>query len=62
MPEITIAEMISCAKRELAYRRRTYPHLVARNRLSGEEADREIATMRAILHFLERHNQSELSY
>ena len=62
MPEISLEEMISCAKRELAYRRRTYPTLVARNRMSGQEADREIAAMRAILRFLERHNTDEVSY
>ena len=62
MPEITLSEMIACAKREVAWRIRTYPHWVARNKMSGEEADREIAAMRAILRFLERHNESELSY
>jgi hypothetical protein len=41
-------ELVKCAEREVAYRRRVYPRLVADHRMSREQAGREIALMEAI--------------
>lgn len=48
MSEITRADKRACAQRELAFRERFYPRWVAAGRMTQEEADREIARMRAI--------------
>ncbi|HWE19653.1 MAG TPA: hypothetical protein VG758_21130 [Hyphomicrobiaceae bacterium] len=44
----TTADLVKCAEREVAYRRRVYPRLVADERMPRERADREIAMMEAI--------------
>jgi hypothetical protein len=41
-------DLVKAAEREVAYRRRVYPRLVADNRMSREHADHEIAMMEAI--------------
>jgi len=41
-------DLVKCAEREVAYRRRVYPRLVAEHRMSREHADREIAMMEEI--------------
>jgi hypothetical protein len=46
--DFTTDDLVKCAEREVAYRRRVYPRLVADNRMSREHADREIAMMEAI--------------
>jgi len=49
-----LAEQLTCAKRELALRRNTYPKWVAGGRMTGATAERETAAMAAIVETLER--------
>lgn len=49
----TLADMIACAKREVAMRERVYPRRVADGKMKPAAADRELETMRAILAKLE---------
>jgi hypothetical protein len=46
---MTTADQIKCVEREIAMRRRVFPRLVERQKMSQGEADREIATMEAVL-------------
>lgn len=46
-------ELIDCAKREAAWRRREYPHWVANKRMKEKKAEQEIALMEAIAQKLE---------
>ncbi len=49
----TIDQMLVCATRELAMRRRVYPRWVASGRIKQEAADHEIAVMDGICnHFM----------
>lgn len=48
VPEFTAAELIACADREVALRRRVYPKWVNAGRMSREKAEEEIAKMQAI--------------
>lgn len=50
--EITLEEMLECAKRELAMRKRVYPNWVAQKRMIQKKADTEIAGMDAIVQYL----------
>ena len=50
----TIDEQITCVKREIARRGSAYPGAVRRKSMSQVRADREIATMQAVLATLER--------
>ena len=45
----THAEKRACLERELKMRRRVYPRWVAAGKMREEDADREIACLRAIL-------------
>lgn len=45
----SLDDMIRCVEREIAFRRRAYPRFVSGGRMRQENADREIATMEAIL-------------
>lgn len=58
---ITIDDEIRCIERELKYRRRVYPHLVATKKMEQAAADREIEVMTVVLTRLEndRYQQSE---
>jgi hypothetical protein len=47
--EITIRDQIVCVDREITFRLRCYPKWVCDKRMTQEAADREIATMRAVL-------------
>lgn len=47
--EITLKEKIRCLQREIAMRKRVYPRWVESGRMSYEDSQREIETMRAIL-------------
>lgn len=50
----TLSDMLGCARRELAMRRRVYPRQVALGKMKDEEAERETAIMAAIAaHFEE---------
>lgn len=51
--QITPAQMIECARRELRMRESVYPDRVAKRRMTQAKADHEIAAMRAILRDLE---------
>ena len=51
-PPFTALELMRCAAREMRYRRRVYPGLVAKGRMTEAEAQREIDMMAEIaLHF-----------
>lgn len=52
-PDITIDDMIKCARREIGFRTRVYPGWVAKGRMKQADADREIATMCEILRIIE---------
>ena len=49
LSDVTLADEIACAKRELAMRERVYPTWVGRGKMKQAEADRETRRMRAIL-------------
>ena len=50
---VTLDRQIACVKREIARRERVYSRFVAAGRMTGEEADEEMAAMRAVLKTLE---------
>lgn len=50
----SLAEQITCLKREIAMRKNVYPKWVENGRMKQEAADREIATMTDALHTLMR--------
>ena len=58
--EITLHEMVLCARRELAFRRRVYPRLVGNGKMSPEDAEHQIALMSAILDNLQKQYQPDL--
>lgn len=51
--EIPLADQIACVRREIGMRERVYPKWVAAGRIKPDSADRELATMRAVLATLE---------
>jgi hypothetical protein len=54
MADVTLAEQLACARRELRLRETTYPTLVMRDRLLPRTATRELEAMQAIVQTLER--------
>ena len=48
-PKVTLEEMVSCAERELAMRRRVYPRWVDSGKMSPGKADEETIRMEAIV-------------
>lgn len=58
--DFSIEDLIACARRELAQRHRVYARLVAAGKMSGKDADREIALMAAILDNLENQQSPKL--
>jgi len=46
---VTLAEEITCIRRELAMRQRVYPNWVKAGRMKPAEAETEIARMQAVL-------------
>jgi len=46
---ITIQDKLTCVVRELGYRRRVYPRLIANNKMGQSQADKEIKLMEAIV-------------
>lgn len=50
---VPLIEQILCVERELAYRRRVYPRLIAAAKMSQSTADREITRMEAVKRSLE---------
>ena len=58
---MTIEDQIKAVEREISMRRRVYPRWVENKRMSQEKADKEIATMEAVLETLkEVQKQSRL--
>jgi hypothetical protein len=49
---ISLADQIACAERELKMRRQVYPRRVGNRLMRQEHAEREIATMEAIIETL----------
>jgi len=49
MTPFTNREKLDCARRELAMRRSVYPRWVASGKMRQTDADREVATMAAIV-------------
>jgi hypothetical protein len=46
---ITIDDKLQCVVRELGYRNRVYPHMVAKHKMSQSEADYELRVMESIV-------------
>jgi hypothetical protein len=62
MPELlapTIADQVACVKREIALRARVYPKWVFAGKMKQAAADRELATMRAVLATVEAAHAGE---
>lgn len=51
-PRSTISRQIQCVQREINMRERVYPKQIAIGRMSKEQADSEIATMKDVLYTL----------
>ena len=49
MTAVSYTDQLACAERELKMRHRVYPRWVSQARMSQASADREIATMTAIV-------------
>jgi len=47
--QFTINELIECARREVRLRNHVYPKPIKSKRMQPEQAEREIAMMRAII-------------
>jgi hypothetical protein len=50
---VTLADMLGCAKRELAMRENVYPRWVAAGKMTQQKADLELRYMRAIVSYLD---------
>lgn len=51
--DVTIADMVACARREIAQRERVYGRWVEAGRMTAMQAQRETRRMKAILRNLE---------
>lgn len=60
MDAVTPAQLAACASRELAMRKRVYPHWVDTGRMTREAAQREITAMAAIVRVLDKRAQGDL--
>ncbi len=49
-----LEQMINCAKREVALRYRVYPNLIARGKMTSEQAEKEKALMYSIQKALQK--------
>lgn len=49
---ISLKDQVECVAREIRMREKVYPGLVARGSMSKEDAERELAAMRAVLETL----------
>ncbi len=52
MPELTTADMLACARREVRMRQRVYLRWVSEGRMTAEKAQHEIACMQGIVALL----------
>lgn len=59
MTEPSIADLVECAKRELALRQRVYPKWVESGRLDARKADHEVECMQHIVSRLEKIRDEE---
>nr|DAG88528.1 MAG TPA: hypothetical protein [Herelleviridae sp.] len=50
--QISIQEQIKCVEREIAMRKRVYPNLVIRGKMTTGEKDKQIAAMQAVYNTL----------
>lgn len=50
----SLAQQIGCVEREIRMRAAVYPRQVARGKMNQDDADRELAAMRAVLETLRR--------
>lgn len=57
---MNIRDQISCVEREIKMRKKVYPGLVFREKMSKTEADQEIDTMQNVLKTLQNLDQGEL--
>jgi len=46
--KVTLDDMLACAEREVGMRERVYPKRVADGKMRQDDADRELARMKAI--------------
>lgn len=58
-PAIPLRDQLDCVERELGFRRRVYPGLVERGRMTQEAADRELDRMYAVRDTIQRLVQAE---
>ena len=49
-----LEQMINCAKREVAFRYKVYPRLIANGKMTSEQAEKEKALMYAIQKALQK--------
>jgi hypothetical protein len=49
LPPVPLRDQIACVEREIALRRRVYPHWVEAKRMTQSTADEEIRRMDAVL-------------
>jgi hypothetical protein len=56
----TFAELVKCARRELAQRRRVYFRLVSQGKMDPQDAEDEMLMMEAIAEFFEGKTQPKL--
>lgn len=57
---VSMTEQIKCVKREISMRERVYPRFIKSGKMTQEEAEREIAAMKAVLDTL--NEKSEQSF
>jgi hypothetical protein len=54
MTEVSLADQLACAKRELQIRTKVYPKWVQHEQMTERAAQRELLAMTAIVHTLQR--------
>ena len=50
--EVDLNRLLACCRRELAFRTRVYPRMVANGKISEKKAEDEIELMRQVCDFL----------
>lgn len=58
--QISLSAQIKCVEREIAMRKRVYPGLVIKGKMTEGQKDREIATMQAVYQTLVLAERSHL--
>lgn len=49
---VTLKQQIECVEREIGFRERVYPRLIAAKKMTQPKADHELRAMRAVLNTL----------